>query len=244
MPRTCESPLPTPSSLSSWPPLLIYLLPHSIRKLSENCGKEWEEHWQCLEKHNQELYMCRKPERTLNQCVFDKLVSHSAPPAKENTTICFCSVLTRLAAVSFLSYRNWPRRFLARQKASRKSTKRKTLSGAVSSDRQSHPHPHTPLSPVRSGSLAVHPVSCTHCSHPHAVNSFGGQARVAAVALASHAIKKSVETRTCISLRPESVWKSVLCRNVDPTFEPCRRRWMIVQVRAILGQEDKILQER
>lgn len=97
MPRTCESPLPAPSSLTPGPPLLIYLLPHSIRKLSENCGKEWEEHWQCLEKHNQELYMCRKPERTLNQCVFDKLVSHSAPPAKENKTICFCSVLTRLA---------------------------------------------------------------------------------------------------------------------------------------------------
>ncbi|KAL9939179.1 hypothetical protein V8E36_001992 [Tilletia maclaganii] len=44
-----------------------------IRKLSDSCGKEWEQHWSCLEQHNQELYKCRKPERTLNQCVFDKL---------------------------------------------------------------------------------------------------------------------------------------------------------------------------
>ncbi|PWN52048.1 putative NADH dehydrogenase 22K chain precursor [Violaceomyces palustris] len=44
-----------------------------IKKLGENCGKQWEEHWQCLEKNNQELYMCRKPERSLNQCVFEKL---------------------------------------------------------------------------------------------------------------------------------------------------------------------------
>ncbi|KAF8524640.1 hypothetical protein BU17DRAFT_74742 [Hysterangium stoloniferum] len=44
-----------------------------INKLRENCLKEFDSHWQCLEKNNQEYYMCRKPERTLNQCVFDKL---------------------------------------------------------------------------------------------------------------------------------------------------------------------------
>lgn len=76
--------------------LIILLRDLSIRKLSDSCGKQWEEHWQCLELHNQvsrqqlqlskhpgsrthlpskELYMCRKPERTLNQCVFEKLVS-------------------------------------------------------------------------------------------------------------------------------------------------------------------------
>ncbi|KAK0533371.1 ndufa8, NADH-ubiquinone oxidoreductase complex I 19kd subunit [Tilletia horrida] len=44
-----------------------------IRKLSDSCGKQWEQHWQCLENNNQEFYKCRKPERSLNQCVFDKL---------------------------------------------------------------------------------------------------------------------------------------------------------------------------
>ncbi|GAC75642.1 hypothetical protein PANT_16d00079 [Moesziomyces antarcticus T-34] len=44
-----------------------------IKKLSDSCGKEWEAHYQCLEQHNQEFYRCRKPEKSLNQCVFDKL---------------------------------------------------------------------------------------------------------------------------------------------------------------------------
>ncbi|TKY88251.1 hypothetical protein EX895_002961 [Sporisorium graminicola] len=44
-----------------------------IKKLSDSCGKEWEAHFQCLEQHNQEFYKCRKPEKTLNQCVFEKL---------------------------------------------------------------------------------------------------------------------------------------------------------------------------
>lgn len=77
--------------------------------MNENCQKEWNDHWQCLEMHNQQFYMCRKPERawgeegcaairgggipmrlleladlgtnpslpagTLNQCVFEKMVS-------------------------------------------------------------------------------------------------------------------------------------------------------------------------
>ncbi|KAF7732157.1 hypothetical protein EC973_006412 [Apophysomyces ossiformis] len=44
-----------------------------IQKLRENCGKEFEQHWQCLEKHNQEFSGCRKPEREFNTCVFEKL---------------------------------------------------------------------------------------------------------------------------------------------------------------------------
>ncbi|KDQ64229.1 hypothetical protein JAAARDRAFT_27852 [Jaapia argillacea MUCL 33604] len=44
-----------------------------ITKLRENCLKEFESHWACLENNNQEYYMCRKPERTLNKCVFEKL---------------------------------------------------------------------------------------------------------------------------------------------------------------------------
>lgn len=54
-------------------PILCLLLT-SIKKLSDSCGKEWEVHFNCLEQHNQEFYKCRKPEKTLNQCVFEKLV--------------------------------------------------------------------------------------------------------------------------------------------------------------------------
>lgn len=45
-----------------------------ITKLRENCGKQFEAHWQCLEKNNQEFFACRKPEREFNTCVFEKLV--------------------------------------------------------------------------------------------------------------------------------------------------------------------------
>ncbi|CEJ02202.1 hypothetical protein G6F70_002989 [Rhizopus microsporus] len=44
-----------------------------ITKLRENCGKEFEAHWKCLDNKNQEFYACRKPERALNACVFEKL---------------------------------------------------------------------------------------------------------------------------------------------------------------------------
>ncbi|UZJ51596.1 hypothetical protein CBS101457_000916 [Exobasidium rhododendri] len=58
-----------------------------IKKMSESCGKEWEDHWQCLERHNQEFYLCRKPERTLNQCVFDKLkLAKKIPGSPEGQT--------------------------------------------------------------------------------------------------------------------------------------------------------------
>jgi NADH dehydrogenase (ubiquinone) 1 alpha subcomplex subunit 8 len=45
-----------------------------IEKLKTNCNAEWEEHWKCLDKNNQMLQKCRKPERTFNDCVFNKLV--------------------------------------------------------------------------------------------------------------------------------------------------------------------------
>ncbi|KAF9527964.1 NADH dehydrogenase alpha subcomplex subunit 8 [Crepidotus variabilis] len=44
-----------------------------INKMRENCGSEWDAHWECLDKRNQELYHCRQPERKLNECMFDKL---------------------------------------------------------------------------------------------------------------------------------------------------------------------------
>lgn len=60
--------------------------------MRENCLKQFDEHWNCLEANNQvthhilwhlhqrliddaqEYYRCRKPERTLSKCMFEKLV--------------------------------------------------------------------------------------------------------------------------------------------------------------------------
>ncbi|KAG6861982.1 hypothetical protein C0995_009166 [Termitomyces sp. Mi166 len=36
-------------------------------------SKQFQAHWNCLEKNNQEYYLCRKPERSLNACMFEKL---------------------------------------------------------------------------------------------------------------------------------------------------------------------------
>ncbi|KAG7097480.1 hypothetical protein E1B28_004822 [Marasmius oreades] len=44
-----------------------------INKMRENCLSQFQEHWNCLENNNQEYYMCRKPERSLNKCMFEKL---------------------------------------------------------------------------------------------------------------------------------------------------------------------------
>ncbi|KAI9574433.1 Ndufa8, NADH-ubiquinone oxidoreductase complex I 19kd subunit [Boletus coccyginus] len=44
-----------------------------INKMRENCLEQFEAHWNCLELNNQEYYACRKPERTLNKCMFEKL---------------------------------------------------------------------------------------------------------------------------------------------------------------------------
>jgi len=51
-----------------------------ITKMRENCLKEFEAHSSCLEMNNQEYYACRKPERTLNKCMFDRLGLTKAIP--------------------------------------------------------------------------------------------------------------------------------------------------------------------
>lgn len=45
--------------------------------MRESCLQEFDAHWQCLEKNNQYFQACRKPEKTLNDCVFTKLVRQS-----------------------------------------------------------------------------------------------------------------------------------------------------------------------
>jgi hypothetical protein len=42
--------------------------------MRENCLKEFDAHWNCLEWNNQKYNLCRKDERPLNQCMFEKLV--------------------------------------------------------------------------------------------------------------------------------------------------------------------------
>jgi NADH dehydrogenase (ubiquinone) 1 alpha subcomplex subunit 8 len=60
--------------------------------MRENCAETWDKHWQCLEMNNQasgtaavnmelahqialqNYYRCRTQEKSLNECVFDKLV--------------------------------------------------------------------------------------------------------------------------------------------------------------------------
>ncbi|KAI0068631.1 Ndufa8, NADH-ubiquinone oxidoreductase complex I 19kd subunit [Artomyces pyxidatus] len=44
-----------------------------ITKMRENCLQQFEDHWNCLELNNQEYNPCRKPERVLNKCMFEKL---------------------------------------------------------------------------------------------------------------------------------------------------------------------------
>ena len=54
--------------------LSLTMMSIRIEKLRQNCEKQWEAHWQCLDKSNQMLEKCRPAERVFNDCVFQKLV--------------------------------------------------------------------------------------------------------------------------------------------------------------------------
>ncbi|KAF8638549.1 hypothetical protein AX17_002092 [Amanita inopinata Kibby_2008] len=58
-----------------------------INKMREHCLQEFDAHWNCLEKNNQEYHYCRKPERVLNSCMFEKLglkkVIPGTPPGQK-----------------------------------------------------------------------------------------------------------------------------------------------------------------
>ncbi|PVG00019.1 putative NADH dehydrogenase 22K chain precursor [Serendipita vermifera] len=57
-----------------------------LEKMRAVCAKEFEAHWQCLEKNNQEFYPCRKEERPLNACMFTKLgLTKTIPGAPKGT---------------------------------------------------------------------------------------------------------------------------------------------------------------
>ncbi|KAF9280169.1 hypothetical protein BGZ68_007452 [Mortierella alpina] len=58
-----------------------------LTKLRENYGKEWKAHYKYLEKHNQEYYACRKPEKALHECVFSKRKLEKVIPGAAETPI-------------------------------------------------------------------------------------------------------------------------------------------------------------
>ena len=45
-----------------------------LEDINKSCLEEFRKHWTCLDNNNQQLWQCRLQERTLNACVFDKLV--------------------------------------------------------------------------------------------------------------------------------------------------------------------------
>ena len=93
MHKTCQSTLKSPTfGLSA-----RLIMDHPLRRVSKlrtSCLAEFDKHWNCLERNNQvrgaaqnhatpsaelgystqEYYLCRKPEKALNECVFEKLV--------------------------------------------------------------------------------------------------------------------------------------------------------------------------
>ena len=53
--------------------------------IDKHCLAEFRKHWECLDNNNQQLWQCRRYERSLNKCVFDNLVSSflSRPSTKD-----------------------------------------------------------------------------------------------------------------------------------------------------------------
>lgn len=45
-----------------------------LQDINTHCLEEFRRHYECLEQHNQQMWQCRRPERVLNRCVFQKIV--------------------------------------------------------------------------------------------------------------------------------------------------------------------------
>lgn len=45
-----------------------------LEDINKHCLNEFRYHWNCLESKNHQLWKCRRAERVLNKCVFDKIV--------------------------------------------------------------------------------------------------------------------------------------------------------------------------
>ncbi|KPI36384.1 NADH-ubiquinone oxido 20.8 kDa subunit [Cyphellophora attinorum] len=44
-----------------------------LSDINKHCLEEFRAHWSCLENYNHSLFQCRRPERVLNRCVFNKI---------------------------------------------------------------------------------------------------------------------------------------------------------------------------
>lgn len=45
-----------------------------LKDINENCLEVFRAHWNCLDNNNHQMWQCRRPERVLNRCVFEKIV--------------------------------------------------------------------------------------------------------------------------------------------------------------------------
>ena len=64
-----------------------------LHDVNKNCLEEFRQHWECLDNNNQQMWQCRRPERKLNKCVFEKLVRSRNPVMR------FCDPSNVLAIV-------------------------------------------------------------------------------------------------------------------------------------------------
>ncbi|KAK2750343.1 hypothetical protein FQN57_003823 [Myotisia sp. PD_48] len=58
-----------------------------LKDINTHCLKQFREHWECLEQNNHQLWNCRRPEKYLNECVFDKIgLKKTIPGTPEGQT--------------------------------------------------------------------------------------------------------------------------------------------------------------
>ncbi|KAI9775077.1 MAG: hypothetical protein M1839_001469 [Geoglossum umbratile] len=76
-----------------------------LEDINKHCLTEFRQHWECLENYNQQLWNCRRPERRLNKCVFDNLVSPQNPPRhySQETQTSIDPILTYITYIAMMS---------------------------------------------------------------------------------------------------------------------------------------------
>ena len=68
------------------PRVRMLMVAYRLKDINENCLEEFRAHWNCLENFNHQLFQCRRPERVLNRCVFQKIVRQTFPGGKKMLT--------------------------------------------------------------------------------------------------------------------------------------------------------------
>ena len=66
---------------------MLIVMGARLSDINKSCLTEFRKHWECLDNNNQQLWHCRRPEKTLNACVFEKLVGPSAERPFEGTLV-------------------------------------------------------------------------------------------------------------------------------------------------------------